>query len=64
GNYNDQPIIFQNVWGVKTKKENREGRFLIAQPIFSTLEVGKNLKEFDPDASMLSQMKSINTLTE
>jgi hypothetical protein len=64
GNYNDQPIIFQNVWGVKTKKENREGRFLIAEPIFSTLEVGKNLKEFDPDASMLSQMKSINILIE
>ncbi len=64
GNYNNQPIIFQNVWGVKTKKDGVEGRFLIARPIFSTLEVGKNLKEFDPDASMLSQMKSINTIVK
>ncbi|QOP41248.1 SH3 domain-containing C40 family peptidase [Sulfurimonas marina] len=64
GTYNDQAIIFQNVWGVKTKKDENEGRFLIAKPVFSTLEVGKNLKEFDPDASMLSKLQSINHLLE
>ncbi len=64
GTYNNQAIIFQNVWGVKTKKDETEGRFLIAKPVFSTLEVGKNLKEFDPDASMLSKLQSINHLVE
>ena len=63
GSYNNQPIIFQNGWGVKTKKDGIEGRFLVAQPVFSTLEIGKNLNEFDSNASMLSQMKSINTIT-
>ncbi|MDH4943878.1 SH3 domain-containing C40 family peptidase [Sulfurimonas sp. C5] len=64
GIYENNPIIFQNVWGVKTKKDNVEGRFIIAKPIFSTLEAGKNLPEFDSNASMLTQLKSINTIIE
>lgn len=62
GTYENNPIIFQNVWGVKTKKDDIEGRFIIAKPIFSTLEAGKNLPEFDPEASMLTQLKSINII--
>ncbi len=62
GTIDNKVIIFQNVWGVKTKENGIKGRFLIAKPIFSTLEVGKNLHHFDPTVSMLSQLKSINTL--
>ncbi|MDQ7042675.1 MAG: NlpC/P60 family protein, partial [Sulfurimonas sp.] len=62
GEFNNRVIIFQNVWGVKTKKDGVEGRFIIGRPIFSTLEVGKNLKTFDSNASMLSKLKSISTL--
>ncbi|MFT7859629.1 MAG: SH3 domain-containing protein [Sulfurimonas sp.] len=63
GDFENQVIMFQNVWGVKTKKDNIEGRFLISGPIFSTLEVGKNLSDYDPEASMLYKLKSINILT-
>jgi len=62
GEFNKQSIIFQNVWGVKTKKDGVEGRFIIGRPIFSTLEVGKNLKAFDANASMLLKLKSISIL--
>ncbi|MDF1877915.1 SH3 domain-containing protein [Sulfurimonas sp. SAG-AH-194-L11] len=62
GEYKNQAIIFQNVWGVKTKKDGVEGRFIIGRPIFSTLEVGKNLKNFDTNASMLINLKSISIL--
>jgi len=62
GQFNNKAIIFQNVWGVKTKKDGVEGRFIIGRPIFSTLEVGKNLKTFDAKASMLYKLKSISTL--
>ncbi|CAI6148373.1 MAG: hypothetical protein SPLUMA1_SPLUMAMAG1_01980 [uncultured Sulfurimonas sp.] len=62
GQYNNEAIIFQNIWGVKTKKDGVEGRFIIGRPIFSTLEVGKNLKAFDTNASMLLKLKSISTL--
>lgn len=62
GQYNNRAIIFQNVWGVKTKKDGVEGRFIIGRPIFSTLEVGKNLDDFDANASMLSKLESISIL--
>lgn len=65
GKYKNDAIVFQNVWGVKTRdKKGIEGRYLIAKPILSTLEVGKNLKEFDDNASTLTQLKSMNTLFE
>ena len=64
GNYQGKIIIFQNVWGVKTKKEGAEGRFVIGKTIFSTLEVGKNLPTFDTKASLLNNLKSMNIVTQ
>ena len=62
GTYKGEIIIFQNVWGVKTKKEGIEGRFIIGRPIFSTLEVGKKLKYFDTSSSLLKNLKSMTRL--
>lgn len=62
GTYNDKVIMYQNVWGVKTIKDGVEGRFIIGKPIFSTLEVGSNLREYDKNSSMLKKLKSISTL--
>ena len=62
GTYKGNVIMFQNVWGVKTKEGNKEGRFVVAKPVFSTLELGSELPNFDANASMLSKLQSINTL--
>ena len=59
---NSEIVMYQNVWGVKTKKDGIEGRFIIGKPIFSTLEVGSNLSDYDKNASMLYKLKSISTL--
>jgi len=63
GTFNDKVIVFQNLWGIKTLKYNKAGRFIIGRPIFSTLEVGKNLRYYDKSASLLSNLKSMNILT-
>ncbi len=62
GTYNDKVIVFQNVWGVKTLHDGVEGRFIIGRPVFSTLEIGKNLRDFDPNGSLLKNLKSMTTL--
>jgi hypothetical protein len=62
GSYQDKIIVFQNVWGVKTKHEGVEGRFVVGKAVFSTLEIGSNLKEYDANASLLRGLKSLNTL--
>jgi len=61
---NDKVIVFHATWGVKTKKNGKEGRFIIGRPILSTLELGSNLKDYDKEASLLTQLKSMNILTQ
>lgn len=62
GVFNDNVIVYQNVWGIKTKKDLDDGRFVIGKPIFSTLELGNNLKEYDPEGSFLNKLKSTSKL--
>ena len=64
GIYNKKIIILQNVWGVKTKENDREGRFIIGKVVFSSLEIGKNLKFYDNNASLLKNLKSLNIVTK
>ena len=54
--------ILQNIWGVKTKENAEEGRYIVGKTIFSTLELGNELKNYDKDASMLQNLKSFNIL--
>jgi len=56
----DNVMIFQNVWGVKTKIDKQEGRYIIGKSVFSTLEIGKELRYFYKNSSMLSQLKSMS----
>lgn len=62
GAVNNEIIIFQNVWGVKTKKDGVEGRFVIGKTIFSKLNLGENLSDYDENASILKNLKSMNTI--
>ncbi len=64
GTINNKVIVFQNLWGIKTLKNSKAGRFIIGRTIFSTLEVGKNLKYYDESASLLKNLKSMNIIGE
>ena len=61
--YNDI-VVFHNAWGIKTKKDGIEGRAIIGKTIFSTLRLGKNLKDYDKEGELLRNLKSMNILTE
>ncbi len=61
---NEKVVIFQNVWGVKTLQNHKAGRHIIGRTIFSTLEVGKNLYYYDPSASLLTHLESMNIVTD
>lgn len=64
GIYHNKIVIFHNIWGIKTKKDGKEGRFIIGKAIFSTLKVGSNLPEYDKSAELLTNLKSMNILTQ
>ena len=62
GTFNDEIVVFQNTWGIRTKENGVEGRFIIGKTIFSTLSVGENLKDYDEKAGLLKNLTSMNTL--
>ena len=61
GIVNNKITIFQNMWGIKTRKEGKEGRFIVGKTIFSTLSLGENLSTYDDNASLIKNLKSINS---
>ena len=61
---NNEPIIFHNMWGVKTKKDGKSGRFIVGKSVISTLEIGKELKYYDKEHSILSKVKGIVILSK
>ncbi len=64
GTYNSDVVVFHNTWGIKTLKDEVEGRIIIGKTIFSTLELGKNQKNYDEESSILKNLKSMNILTK
>ncbi len=64
GTYTDKIVVFQNLWGVKTLKDDKEGRYIIGRTVFSTLEIGKNLKYYDEKGSLLRGLVSMNIVSE
>jgi hypothetical protein len=64
GAYNNQPIIFHSTWGVKTIKNGVEGRHIVGKSIISSLELGKELDDFNPKKSMLHKVKGLVLLSK
>lgn len=63
GVLNGEIVIFHNTWGVKTIEDGVKGRAVVGGAIFSTLELGKDLPNYDEEASILNNLKSMNILT-
>lgn len=63
GTHNNEIIVFHNTWGIKTKTDEKEGRFIIGKTIFSTLKIGSELENYDKGAELLRNIKSMNIIT-
>lgn len=64
GTFKDEIIVFHNTWGIKTKKDDIEGRVVIGKSVFSTLRLGKNLENYDKEGEILGNLESMNILTQ
>lgn len=63
GTYEDEIVVFHNVWGIKTKQNGIEGRIVIGKPIFSTLKIGKEQPYYVEEAGLLKTISSMNIIT-
>jgi hypothetical protein len=62
GTQDDEVIVFHNAWGIKTKYKEQEGRVIVGKSVYSTLNLGKELKYYDEEASLLKNLKSMNII--
>jgi len=60
GTFDDEVVVFQNVWAVQTKKDGVIGKNVVGKAVFSGLELGKNLDDFDVNGSVLLNLKSMS----
>lgn len=60
GTFKNEPIAMHQSWGIKTIDENGiYGRNIIGKTAITTLEVGKELSDFDEDSSLLNRLKGM-----
>ena len=59
GENDGEPILFHQVWGVKTLLNDIPGRFVIGKSVFTTIEPGKELSNFDMESSILSKVEGL-----
>jgi hypothetical protein len=64
GTYNNDVVILHNTWGIKTKDGEKEGRIIIGKTLFSTLKLGKEQPNYNEEAELLRNIKSMNIITE
>ena len=64
GEEKGEPILFHQVWGVRTIQNDIPGRFIIGKSAFTTLEPGKELSTFDSQSSILTKAEGMIQLAE
>jgi cell wall-associated NlpC family hydrolase len=63
GIFNNEPTIFHSTWGIKTLNGTEEGRHIIGKSVISSLELGKDLKTYNPKKSYLRRTRGIVVLS-
>jgi len=63
GRYKDRPVVFHNVWGLRTFGENgRDGRLVLGRAVATTLRAGEEVPAVGPSHILLNRVKAMSIL--
>ncbi len=63
GSKNGEPLVFHNVWGVRTVQDDGSvGRFVVGQAVVTTLEMGKDLPNVVEDSLLIDRVEGITLI--
>ncbi|GAB6038339.1 NlpC/P60 family N-terminal domain-containing protein [Fundidesulfovibrio butyratiphilus] len=63
GQYQGHPVVFHNMWGMRTLEANgREGRKVVGKAVVTTLRLGEIFPEVGPDRIILNRVRGISTV--
>ncbi len=56
----NEPLVFHNIWSVRLKDtDGKKYRHIIGKATITTLEPGKDIKDFDEDTNILNRIQGI-----
>lgn len=56
----NEPLVFHNIWSVRLKdNDGKKYRHIIGKATITTLEPGKDIKDFDEDTNILNRIQGI-----
>jgi len=64
GVYQGKIAVLHNAWGIRTLDNGKEGRYILGRTIISSLELGKELKDYDEESGLLAKISSMNIVTQ
>ena len=56
GTSRGEPLVLHNMWGVRTERKGKEGRFVVGQCVVSTLDLGADLPDHVPGRLLLDRL--------
>lgn len=63
GIYDEEVAVFHDTWAVRTRLGSQSGRHLIGKSVISSLRLGRDLEDYDPNGALLLNIESFNILT-
>ena len=65
GSYQESVMVMHNIWAVRTvDKMGNKGRHIIGKTVISSLELGADLENYDPEMKLLTRVESMNIFTK
>ncbi|MDP2078116.1 MAG: SH3 domain-containing protein [Sulfuricurvum sp.] len=64
GTYEGNVMVMHNIWGIRTiDTTGKKGRVIIGKTAITTLQLGQEVENFDPNNMLLSKLVSMNIIT-
>lgn len=63
GVYEGEVMVLHNMWGIRTKTGDLEGRLIVGKTVISTLDIGSDQSDYDEENNMLEKLESMNIIT-
>lgn len=62
GQYKGQPVMFHNIWGIRTESEGKEGRYILGRTLVTTLRPGVELPDVQDARGLIARMRGMSVL--
>ena len=59
GTHRGKPLVFHNMWGIRTERKGVEGRYVLGQTAVTTLELGEDLPEHVPGKLLIDRINRL-----